>query len=61
MIFVINLVMGYVFDDIFLIINFWFMRLNCIMVTINKSRDYKTEAFTMTVVYYCLETSGTHL
>ena len=31
------------------------------MVTIYKSTNCKMEAFPMTLVYYCLETSRTHL
>ena len=61
MIFVNNSVMSYVFYDTFSVLNFLFMDCNSIIFTIKKCEDYKTKAFPMTCVYYCLKIPSTHL
>ena len=50
MIFVINLVLGFVFYVNFLTINVSLCNINYITITINKSKCYKMEAFPMTYV-----------
>ena len=53
MIFMINLVLGYVFYDDISMINVSLCNINCIKFTIKKSMYYKLEAFPMTFVSYC--------